>query len=93
MSTWHWKIYSTHAELTLEQWSLKYNSHLALIVVILSFFCIRSSLPNSLEIREVADGEEGVFVLRRLVKRTRFGPYEAKRVPHLDKEGAFPLKV
>lgn len=41
----------------------------------------------------MADGEEGVFVLRRLVKRTRFGPYEAKRVPHLEKEGAFPLKV
>ncbi|XP_028277162.1 PR domain zinc finger protein 15 isoform X2 [Parambassis ranga] len=53
----------------------------------------RSSLPNSLEIREVADGEEGVFVLRRLVKRTRFGPYEAKRVPHLEKEGVFPLKI
>ncbi|XP_044077391.1 PR domain zinc finger protein 15 isoform X2 [Siniperca chuatsi] len=53
----------------------------------------RSSLPNSLEIRHVADGEEGVFVLRRLVKRTRFGPFEAKRVPHLEKEGAFPLKI
>ncbi|XP_035035394.1 PR domain zinc finger protein 15 [Hippoglossus stenolepis] len=53
----------------------------------------RSSLPNSLEIREVDDGEEGVFVLRRLVKRTRFGPFEAKRVHHLEKEGAFPLKI
>ncbi|XP_034034909.1 PR domain zinc finger protein 15 [Thalassophryne amazonica] len=53
----------------------------------------RSSLPNSLEIRELADGVEGVFVLRRLVKRTRFGPFEAKRVPHLEKEGAFPLKI
>ncbi|XP_029030271.1 PR domain zinc finger protein 15 isoform X2 [Betta splendens] len=53
----------------------------------------RSSLPNSLEIREVADGVEGVFVLRRLVKRTRFGPFEAKRVPHLEKEGPFPLKI
>uniref|UniRef100_A0A8D2ZGV0 PR/SET domain 15 n=1 Tax=Scophthalmus maximus TaxID=52904 RepID=A0A8D2ZGV0_SCOMX len=53
----------------------------------------RSSLPNSLEIREVADGTEGVFVLRRLVKRTRFGPFEAKRVPHLEREGAFPLKI
>ncbi|KAM3601262.1 uncharacterized protein V6R79_009879 [Siganus canaliculatus] len=53
----------------------------------------RSSLPNSLEIRPVADGQEGVFVLRRLVKRTRFGPYEAKRVPHLEKEGPFPLKI
>lgn len=41
----------------------------------------------------MADGEEGVFVLHRLVKRTRFGPFEAKRVPHLEKEGAFPLKV
>lgn len=59
----------------------------------LSMFCIRSSLPNSLEIRQVANGEEGVFVLRRLVKRTRFGPFEAKRVPHLENEGAFPLKV
>lgn len=56
-------------------------------------FCIRSSLPDSLEIRRAADGQEGVFVLRRLVKRTRFGPFEAKRVPHLDNEGAFPLKV
>lgn len=36
---------------------------------------------------------EGVFVLRRLVKRTRFGPFEAKRVAHMEKEGAFPLKV
>ncbi|KAK7925421.1 hypothetical protein WMY93_007731 [Mugilogobius chulae] len=53
----------------------------------------RSSLPNSLEIREVKSGEEGVFVLRRLVKRTRFGPFEAKRVSHLQREGTFPLKV
>uniref|UniRef100_A0A3B3ZFV4 Uncharacterized protein n=1 Tax=Periophthalmus magnuspinnatus TaxID=409849 RepID=A0A3B3ZFV4_9GOBI len=52
-----------------------------------------SSLPNSLEIREVKTGEEGVFVLRRLVKRTRFGPFEAKRVSHLQREGKFPLKV
>ncbi|KAA8586458.1 hypothetical protein FQN60_000294 [Etheostoma spectabile] len=43
--------------------------------------------------RQVADGHEGVFVLHRLVKRTRFGPFEAKRVPHLEKEGAFPLKI
>uniref|UniRef100_A0A3Q3W0Q4 Uncharacterized protein n=1 Tax=Mola mola TaxID=94237 RepID=A0A3Q3W0Q4_MOLML len=53
----------------------------------------RSSLPNSLEIRQVADGKEGVFVLRRLVRRTRFGPFEAKRVPHLENEGVFPLKI
>lgn len=59
----------------------------------LSMFYIRSSLPDSLEIRRAADGQEGVFVLRRLVKRTRFGPFEAKRVPHLEDEGAFPLKV
>uniref|UniRef100_A0A672YZL6 PR/SET domain 15 n=1 Tax=Sphaeramia orbicularis TaxID=375764 RepID=A0A672YZL6_9TELE len=55
--------------------------------------CIRSSLPNSLEIREVSSGVEGVYVLRRLVKRTRFGPFEAKRVAHLEREGAFPLKI
>lgn len=59
----------------------------------LLFPWISSSLPDSLEIREVGNGEEGVFVLHRLVKRTRFGPFEAKRVPHLEKEGAFPLKV
>ncbi|XP_030010401.1 PR domain zinc finger protein 15 isoform X2 [Sphaeramia orbicularis] len=53
----------------------------------------RSSLPNSLEIREVSSGVEGVYVLRRLVKRTRFGPFEAKRVAHLEREGAFPLKI
>uniref|UniRef100_A0A3Q1GWF4 PR/SET domain 15 n=1 Tax=Acanthochromis polyacanthus TaxID=80966 RepID=A0A3Q1GWF4_9TELE len=53
----------------------------------------RSSLPDSLQIREVANREEGVFVLHRLVKRTRFGPFEAKRVSHLEKEGAFPLKI
>lgn len=41
----------------------------------------------------MADGQEGVFVMRRLVKRTRFGPFEAKRVPHLEKEEAFTLKV
>ncbi|KAM7398528.1 hypothetical protein PAMA_006434 [Pampus argenteus] len=53
----------------------------------------RSSLPSSLEIRQVAGRVEGVFVQRRLVKRTRFGPYEAKRVSHLETEGAFPLKI
>ncbi|XP_071754459.2 PR domain zinc finger protein 15 [Centroberyx gerrardi] len=53
----------------------------------------RSSLPSSLEIRGVSDGAEGVFVQRRLVKRTRFGPFEAKRVPHLEREGPFPLKI
>ncbi|XP_014052823.2 PR domain zinc finger protein 15 isoform X2 [Salmo salar] len=53
----------------------------------------RSSLPENLEIRQVPDGKEGVFVLRRLVNRTRFGPFEAKRVSHLDKEGLFPLKI
>lgn len=53
----------------------------------------RSSLPSSLEIRPLTNGEEGVFVLHRLVKRTRFGPFEAKRVPHLENEGVFPLKV
>ncbi|XP_036380390.1 PR domain zinc finger protein 15 [Megalops cyprinoides] len=53
----------------------------------------RSSLPDSLEIQQVGEGEEGVFALRRLVKRTRFGPFEAKRVTQLDKEGPFPLKI
>uniref|UniRef100_A0A8C8J064 PR domain zinc finger protein 15 n=1 Tax=Oncorhynchus tshawytscha TaxID=74940 RepID=A0A8C8J064_ONCTS len=53
----------------------------------------RSSLPESLEIRQVPDGKEGVFVLQRLVKRTRFGPFEARRISHLDKEGLFPLKI
>lgn len=53
----------------------------------------RSSLPDSLEIKSVPDGTEGVFVLRKLVKRTRFGPFEAKRVQHMDKQGLFPLRV
>ncbi|XP_054610741.1 PR domain zinc finger protein 15 isoform X2 [Dunckerocampus dactyliophorus] len=53
----------------------------------------RSSLPSSLEIRPVADRGEGVFVQRQLVKRTRFGPFEAKRVPVLEKDVAFPLKI
>lgn len=53
----------------------------------------RSSLPSTLEIRQLTNGQEGVFVLHRLVKRTRFGPFEAKRVPRLENEGAFPLKV
>ncbi|KAJ3589653.1 hypothetical protein NHX12_010496 [Muraenolepis orangiensis] len=53
----------------------------------------RSSLPSSLEIREVSHGVEGVFVQRQLVKRTRFGPFEAKRMPHLEREGPFPLKI
>ncbi|XP_036393678.1 PR domain zinc finger protein 15-like [Megalops cyprinoides] len=53
----------------------------------------RSSLPNSLEIRQADGGVEGVFVLRRLVKRTRFGPFEGKRVAQLEKEGPFPLKI
>ncbi|KAK0132109.1 PR domain zinc finger protein 15 [Merluccius polli] len=53
----------------------------------------RSSLPSSLEIREVSHGVEGVFVQRQLVKRTRFGPFEAKRVAHLEGEGPFPLKI
>ncbi|XP_048872038.1 PR domain zinc finger protein 15 isoform X2 [Brienomyrus brachyistius] len=53
----------------------------------------RSSLPESLEIRKVGEAEEGVFVLRHLVKRTRFGPFEARRVAQLSKEGRFPLKI
>ncbi|KAL2094348.1 hypothetical protein ACEWY4_009067 [Coilia grayii] len=53
----------------------------------------RSSLPDSLEIRSAQEGKEGVFVLRKLVKRTRFGPFEAKRVQHLDKHSIFPLRV
>lgn len=53
----------------------------------------RSSLPDSLQIRPAEEGCEGVFVLHQLVKRTRFGPFEAKRVPSLQTEGAFPLKV
>ncbi|KAI4880437.1 hypothetical protein NFI96_018419 [Prochilodus magdalenae] len=53
----------------------------------------RSSLPSSLEIRQAEGGTEGVFVLQRLVKRTRFGPFEAKRVPNLNTEGPFPLKI
>ncbi|XP_064208653.1 PR domain zinc finger protein 15 isoform X1 [Anguilla rostrata] len=53
----------------------------------------RSSLPDSLEIRPAGGGEEGVFALRRLIKRTRFGPFEAKRVARLDQEVLFPLKI
>ncbi|XP_078089136.1 PR domain zinc finger protein 15 isoform X3 [Mustelus asterias] len=53
----------------------------------------RSSLPSSLEIRLLEDGSEGVFALSPLVKRTQFGPFEAKRVSQLEKEVAFPLKV
>ncbi|XP_041088971.1 PR domain zinc finger protein 15 [Polyodon spathula] len=54
----------------------------------------RSSLPDSLEIRRLADGAEGVFALVQLVKRTQFGPFEAKKVTGLDKEEVpFPLKV
>ncbi|GAA6084474.1 PR domain zinc finger protein 15 isoform X3 [Tachysurus ichikawai] len=53
----------------------------------------RSSLPDSLEIR-VAEGEtEGVFVLQRLIKRTRFGPFEAKRVTQMNTHTPFPLKI
>ncbi|XP_051541128.1 PR domain zinc finger protein 15 isoform X1 [Myxocyprinus asiaticus] len=53
----------------------------------------RSSLPDSLEIRSAGERREGVFVLERLVKRTRFGPFEAKRVPSLRNDGLFPLKI
>uniref|UniRef100_A0A8C2FXG1 PR/SET domain 15 n=1 Tax=Cyprinus carpio TaxID=7962 RepID=A0A8C2FXG1_CYPCA len=53
----------------------------------------RSSLPDSLEIKLAEKGKEGVFVLRKLVKRTQFGPFEARRVPSLQTEGAFPLKL
>ncbi|XP_026864488.2 PR domain zinc finger protein 15 [Electrophorus electricus] len=53
----------------------------------------RSSLPGSLEIRPVEEGAEGVFVLHRLVRRTRFGPFEARRVRNLHTEGTFPLKI
>ncbi|XP_072901122.1 PR domain zinc finger protein 15 isoform X2 [Hemitrygon akajei] len=53
----------------------------------------RSSLPSSLEIRQLEDGSEGVFALSPLVKRTQFGPFEAKRVPRLEKESMFSLKV
>uniref|UniRef100_UPI00398ECEB6 PR domain zinc finger protein 15 isoform X2 n=1 Tax=Pristiophorus japonicus TaxID=55135 RepID=UPI00398ECEB6 len=53
----------------------------------------RSSLPSSLEIRQLEDGSEGVFALSPLVKRTQFGPFEAKRVSELEKEAMFSLKV
>ncbi|XP_053500643.1 PR domain zinc finger protein 15 [Ictalurus furcatus] len=53
----------------------------------------RSSLPDSLEIRAAEGGTEGVFVLRRLVKRTRFGPFEAKRATRLNTHTPFPLKI
>ncbi|KAJ8266649.1 hypothetical protein GJAV_G00133030 [Gymnothorax javanicus] len=53
----------------------------------------RSSLPDSLEIRRTGEGGEGVFALRLLVKRTRFGPFEAKRVAQLGKDVQFPLKI
>ncbi|MCI4387901.1 hypothetical protein PGIGA_G00079600 [Pangasianodon gigas] len=53
----------------------------------------RSSLPDSLEIRAAEGGTEGVFVLQRLVKRTRFGPFEAKRVTQLNTHTPFPLKI
>ncbi|XP_067849428.1 PR domain zinc finger protein 15 isoform X2 [Heptranchias perlo] len=53
----------------------------------------RSSLPSSLEIRQLEDGSEGVFALSPLVKRTQFGPFEAKRVSRLEKEAMFSLKV
>ncbi|XP_053097240.1 PR domain zinc finger protein 15 isoform X2 [Pangasianodon hypophthalmus] len=53
----------------------------------------RSSLPDSLEIRAAEGGMEGVFVLQRLVKRTRFGPFEAKRVTQLNTHTPFPLKI
>ncbi|KAG7282647.1 hypothetical protein CRUP_017573, partial [Coryphaenoides rupestris] len=38
-------------------------------------------------------GDRGVFVRWQLVKRTRFGPFEAKRVAYLEREGPFPLKI
>ncbi|XP_061104658.1 PR domain zinc finger protein 15 [Conger conger] len=53
----------------------------------------RSSLPDSLEIQTASGGEEGVFALQLLVKRTRFGPFEAKRVAQLDRDVQFPLKI
>ncbi|XP_012683088.2 PR domain zinc finger protein 15 isoform X2 [Clupea harengus] len=53
----------------------------------------RSSLPDNLEIKSVHEGKEGVFVLHKLVKRTRFGPFEAKRLQHMDKQGIFPLRI
>ncbi|XP_072515288.1 PR domain zinc finger protein 15 isoform X2 [Salminus brasiliensis] len=53
----------------------------------------RSSLPSSLQIRHAEDGTEGVYALQRLVKRTRFGPFEARRVRNLNTEGPFPLKI
>ncbi|KAF7701432.1 PR domain zinc finger protein 15 [Silurus meridionalis] len=53
----------------------------------------RSSLPESLEIRAAEGGAEGVFVLQRLIKRTRFGPFEAKRVTQLNTHTPFPLKI
>uniref|UniRef100_A0A8C4RNI3 PR/SET domain 15 n=1 Tax=Erpetoichthys calabaricus TaxID=27687 RepID=A0A8C4RNI3_ERPCA len=53
----------------------------------------RSSLPDSLEIKKISHEVEGVFVLTQLVKRTQFGPFEAKRVAKLEKEMSFSLKI
>nr|XP_014342016.1 PREDICTED: PR domain zinc finger protein 15 [Latimeria chalumnae] len=53
----------------------------------------RSSLPPNLEIKPLEGGKEGIFALTQLVRRTQFGPFEAKRVATLEKEMTFPLKV
>ncbi|XP_064412935.1 PR domain zinc finger protein 15 [Latimeria chalumnae] len=53
----------------------------------------RSSLPPNLEIKPLEGGKEGIFALTQLVRRTQFGPFEAKRVATLEKEMTFPLKI
>ncbi|XP_029434311.1 PR domain zinc finger protein 15 isoform X2 [Rhinatrema bivittatum] len=53
----------------------------------------RSSLPANLEIRQLEDDVEGVFAITHLVRRTQFGPFEAKRVTKVENESSFPLKV
>uniref|UniRef100_A0AAR2IZY0 PR/SET domain 15 n=1 Tax=Pygocentrus nattereri TaxID=42514 RepID=A0AAR2IZY0_PYGNA len=68
-------------------------SFLSVYIELNVWCCCRSSLPSSLEIRQAEERTEGVFVLQRLVKRTRFGPFEAKRVPNLNTGGPFPLKI
>uniref|UniRef100_A0A3Q2EDC1 PR/SET domain 15 n=1 Tax=Cyprinodon variegatus TaxID=28743 RepID=A0A3Q2EDC1_CYPVA len=95
----HYPAESSHQKLGCEDCAQYHDSEcpeLGPLVTVQDSFVLsraRSSLPNSLEIRKVGNREEGVFVLRRLVKRTRFGPFEAQRVPSLKKEGAFPLKI
>lgn len=53
----------------------------------------RLTLPKYLEIVHCPGGTTGVLAAESISAKVQFGPFEAKRVLHLNDKQPFPLKV